>query len=297
MKRLASMFLAFALLLFAYSPTLALDESMDDDSYSVDLDDYIKYTISFNEASNATRSISTESNIDAAIKYVKSLNLKESGYDYIQSACLDELDYYKESNIILESYTVLVPSARAASYTYYGTYSGYDFYYQNVSVSDFRRNTRGSEKNTTNGSDWDNWIAGVFDLILSLMNVEWATPYSMFLTVLSLAPDADVEYGSYNEYVEQYSNVVTRVIYKLRSSRYDRCYQDQSGYLRVNQYFCPVGTDFSEDYYLIENTFAGNVQTNTLSKSEILSMANVYSNHNGEVIYKLLDHTINERMG
>lgn len=221
--------------------------------------------------------------------------MDDKGYSHILEVCIDELNFYKDEDVILEKYTVLVPSAN--SMQYFGTHSGYDFYCQYVSISNMRRETKGAEKNSSNADVWNGWITGVLDLVLTFISDNWVMPYSLIRSAIGLSvTSSDVHYGSYNEYVEQFSNTVTRVIYKQRGSNYIRCYQDQSSYLRVNHYFCPVGTVFPSDYYNIGQTFAGTVNANQLTTSQILNMANVYSNHGGEAIFRVTDHHITERM-
>ena len=91
----------------------------------LNLENYFQYTINFDEK---TRGVSSETgnNIEAAIEYVESLNLKDLGFSHIEEACLIELESYSENNVILESYTVLVPKTRETEY--FGTYLGNDFY-------------------------------------------------------------------------------------------------------------------------------------------------------------------------
>ena len=98
-------------------------------------------------------------------------------------------------------------------------------------------------------------------------------------------------------YVEQFTNTVTRTIFKKRGNTYDSCYQDQTSSLRVKLYFCPVGTAFDSDYIEIRNVFEGEVTANTLTKDEILRVANTYSNHGGEVIYRVSYHRVTEDWG
>ena len=62
-------------------------------------------------------------------------------------------------------------------------------------------------------------------------------------------------------------------------------------------YFCPVGTAFDSDYIEIRNVFEGEVTANTLTKDEILRVANTYSNHVGEVIYRVSYHRVTEDWG
>lgn len=256
------------------------------------IDNYEQYTITLSDAALHTRS--TESTTtDAAISYVKSLNLNDMGYSYIEEACLEELDSYKDDDVVLESYTVLVPKARAKSY--YGKYLNSNYYYEYTSVANMRRETKGEKKDASNASKWNNWILGAMDLGMNFFTAEWSIPYSIIRAVTGVSGTAAVHYGSYNQYVEQFTNTVTRTIFKEKSSgSLDPCYQDQTSSLRVKLYFCPVGTAFSSDYIEIKTVFNGSVKANNLTKAAILRTANTYSNHGGEIIYRVSSHRTTE---
>ena len=146
MKKVLSILLV-VIMLFSMSIT-AFASTASDDSFCIE--DYDQYSIDFSETNPKTRSV-TGNTIDDAISYVESLNLNDMGYSYIEEACLNELAGYKEDGVTLESYTVLVPKARAKRF--YGTYLNYDYYYDYTSVSDMRRETNGTKKNASN--EWE----------------------------------------------------------------------------------------------------------------------------------------------
>ena len=288
MKKALCILLSLIMLLSA--STTAFASEMIDKSFCVD--DYNQYTIKLFDETLHTRS-TTENTIDTAISYVKSLNLKDMGYSYIEEACLEELDSYKDDDVVLESYTVLVPKARAKSY--YGTYLNSDYYYEYTSVSDMQRETNGAEKGASNESKWNNWILGAMDLGMCFATKKWSIPYTIIRTVTGVSGTSAVHYGSYNQYVEQFTNTVTRTIFKEKSTgKFDPCYQDQTSSLRVKLYFCPVGTAFSSDYIEISDVYNGSVKANDLTKDEILHTANAYSNHGGEIIYRVSYHRVTE---
>lgn len=275
------------IVLFSSGQEVALADSnlVDDNKINISTDDYLMYTIDF-ESSEQGINQTPDEILNEAIDFVKSLKLSSLGYGHIEEACIAELKSYIEDNVILEKYTVLVPK-RNTMY-YYGTYSGYDFYYENTSVSNMRRETNGEAKNSSNAAKWNNWILGAMDLGMCFSSWQWGIPYSIIRNVTGVSGTAAVHNGSYNQHVEQFTNTVTRTIFKERSStNYDPSYQDQTSSLRVNLYFCPVGTAFSSDYIYIGNTFTGTVKANNLSKNQIMQQANVYSNHGGEIIYRV----------
>ena len=230
--------------------------------------------------------------VDEAIQYVKSLKLLENGFGHIEEACLSELEQYKSDGIELEDYTVLVPRTKAKSY--FGTYLGNEFYYENTSVANLRRETNGVAKSSSNASKWNNWILGVTDLAMNFANIKWSIPYSMVRSITGVSGTSAVYNGSRNQHVEQFTNTKTRSIYKKRGSSYKLCYQDQSSSLRVNLYFCPVGTAFSSDYIFIGTTYNGTVQANNASKDTILQQANTYANHGSKVVYTVSSKRVQE---
>ena len=105
--------------------TSAFADEIEDNSFWIE--DYISYTIDFSSINTDMRSVN-DNTVDEALSYVKSLNLSDIGYSYIEEACLNELQGYKEDDVILESYTVLVPKVRTKHL--YGTYLGSNYYYE-----------------------------------------------------------------------------------------------------------------------------------------------------------------------
>ncbi len=288
MKKVLCVLLS-VIMLFSISITAFASETTDKEFC---IDNYDQYTINLSNAAPHTRS-TLSSTTDTAISYVKSLNLNDMGYSYIEEACLEELDSYKDDNVVLESYTVLVPKARAKSY--YGKYSNSNFYYEYTSVANMRRETNGEKKGASNASKWNNWILGAMDLGMNFFVEKWSIPYSIIRSVTGVSSASAVHYGSYNQYVEQFTNTVTRTIFKEKSSGIlDPCYQDQTSSLRVKLYFCPVGTAFDSDYIEIKTVYNGSVKANNLTKAQILRTANTYSNHGGEIIYKVSYHRVAE---
>lgn len=217
------------------------------------------------------------------------------GYSYIEEACLNELESYRDDDIILENYTVLVPKARAK--TYYGTYNNTKFYYDHTSVADFRRDTIGTKKSSSNASSWNNWVLGIVDLGVTFLNdaYGWTVPYSVIRAISGISSSSQIHTGAYNEYVEQFGNVKTRTIYRLNGSQYKVAYQDQSSALRTSQFFCPVGSNEPEAFVKLGTKFSANIKSNKLSKDQILKLAYTYSSHNSKVVYKVTDGRIKEK--
>ena len=291
MKRVIS---AILLLAMTFSLNISVSAATSNSDNDFCIDDYEQYKIEFTDDQvNILADTDTKNNsIDEAIEYVKSLNLDSLGYSYIEEACLNELAAYKENEVELDSYTVLVPKARAKKY--FGTYSNKDFYYDYTSVANMRRNTKGVEKGPSNEVQWDHWILGAMDLAMCFAKAKWSVPYSLIRTITGVSATSEVYYGSYNQYVEQFTNTKTRTIYRENGSQYKACYQDQTSSLRVKLYFCPVGDAFDSDYIEIDTIFNGMVSANDMTKNEILKSANTYANHNGMAVFQVSYHHVTE---
>lgn len=290
MKKFVSILLIAILTLTVSSSTVLASDISTYTQREVNLNEYNQYKIEFDQKNSMNR---IENNtVDDAIQYVKSLKLSENGFGHIEEACLSELEQYKSDGIELEDYTVLVPRAKAKSY--FGTYLGNEFYYENTSIANMRRETDGVAKSSSNVSKWNNWILGVTDLAMNFANITWSIPYSMVRSITGVSGTSAVYNGSHNQDVEQFTNTETRSIYKKQGSNYELCYQDQSSSLRVNLYFCPVGTSFSSDYIFIGTTYNGTVQANNASKDTILQQANTYANHGSKVVYTVSSKRVQE---
>lgn len=303
MKKLTSLILAIVMLFAVTIPVFATSNStsftsVQEEEYTYCADNYTKYTIDLTQIRGGELSYASDANtVDTTIDFVKSLDLKSMGYSHIEEACMNELNFYKENDMVLEKYTVLVPKTREMYF--YATYLGYDYYYEYTSESQIRRETEGAEKGASNETLWNNWIMGLIDLIVSFaLEDVWSVAYSAVTSVTNVFGASDVHYGSFNEYVEQFTNVTTRTIYKQRSANVlDPCYQDQRCFLRVNMYFCPIGTAFDSDYIFIRTLRDGFFVANDASQEEILQAANVHSNHDSMVIHSVGSYRVREDWG
>ena len=288
--------LSFSLAVPALANTKTMPERAKTDFC---IDDYNQYTINFteNNVKKNNEDVNEEpqcDNIDAAIEYVQSLNLDEIGYSHIEEACLIELDSYKDDDIVLENYTVLVPKARAKNY--YGTYLGSKFYYEYTSVSDMMRKTKGTEKNAYNKSKWDSWVKGGLDLAVTFINERygWTLLYSVIAALSGLHQPGDIDYGSYNLYTERYNDLRTRTIYKLNGSTYRACFQDQTGRVRVDQTFCPIDVD-DPVHIELGTMFNKTVTSTDMTQNEILKVANTYANHGGKIVHLITTERLKEK--
>lgn len=291
LKKCVAMVLALNMCFFSATTISATTTTASDELV---LANYQQYTISFTE--KARTSDVSEDTISAAIEYVKSLNLSDLGYAHVEEACLLELESYRENDIILENYTVLVPKAK--SRTYYGTYLGTDYYCDYTSVADMRREVEGSAKTAATEQLWNDWMSLNINLVLCFIDWRVTVPYTIISAVTGLESTSDVYYNSYNLYIEQFDNVQTRSIYK--DGKTQPGYQDQSGDYRCTLYHCPVGiydNDGTEtaDFIKIKEVFNGyKGSREDLTQEEILSMCNVFSNRKATAVFSLSTSKIRE---
>lgn len=139
MKRIVAIMIAIILAVlpaadvFADSTEKALLNTEDS------FENYDKYTLIIGNSDNtkdlANRfgdsiEVTVVSSIEEGIVYVQKMDLQRADSDFLKQSWLDELTFYKENNVDLLDYTMLVPKS-TRSETVYGTYNGHTFYYEN----------------------------------------------------------------------------------------------------------------------------------------------------------------------
>lgn len=302
MKKFVSIILAIVMLFSVTIPAYATSNSTSfvsasEEEHTYCADNYTQYTIDFTQTRSGEFSYASDANtVDTAIAFVESLELKDMGYAHIEEACLNELNTYKENDIVLEEYTVLVPKTREMYF--YGTYLGYDYYYEYTSVSKFDHLTEGATKGAKE-EQWNDWVLGLMTLILGFaVPTEWSVPYSVVSSVTGLYDVSSIHYGDYNVYTEDYTDVYTRTIYKQRSANIlDPCYQDQSCWLVVEMYYRTIHSGIGNRFIPVNTLYRGYYRANHLTQEQILHAANVHSNHDSMVIYSVSSNRVRENWG
>ncbi len=252
MKKVFVLF--FSALLAVVLPLSTLAENgikMDGTVIHDDLSQYIHYTIDL----TAMKASSAKTTVDAAVDYVKSLQLTNKGYAYIEEACLDELEQYRQQGATVYSYTVLVPKA-AKSDVYYGTYNNIPFYVDYSSIANVKIEKDGPYPSSTALA---HWVQGLFSVGMAFAHFTYGIPYALVSAALGNPSNVTYSYGSHNSYVFQ-AAPRTRLFYTYRGSSTTRTvvFQDQRGEVDIRGYFEPVSTDVDNDYVQI---FSKNDQT------------------------------------
>ena len=221
-------------------PELSTD-SMSRNSSSVDYDE-------------AQKTIALEHNArvaEQAKEFVRSLNLSEKNFGYIEEFCLAELDYYSTmEDAQLISYTVHTPkqnsgvnrsSPSESDLMYFGTYQARDFYFFYPSEAETTTNV----KRQSTKSVLQNWAKALLGVLLSYNGggsetVSVTTLWSDIMSISSLPQNYVVKD---NAYAESYCDVVvhTRGIYtQFGNGDYEMLTSQQFGEVYPFVNFYPV---------------------------------------------------------
>lgn len=108
-------------------------QTIEDKNAMKELEEYEKICVFSIEEVNedistyARVSESRRDNVEQAIQGVLDLELGSMGYQYVEDACLAELEEISsDTDVVLEAYNVLLPKNRASTPSYYGTYYSRD---------------------------------------------------------------------------------------------------------------------------------------------------------------------------
>lgn len=173
------------------------------------MNDYVQHTINFNVSSNLNfdtylnsngyklsantnidRWMQHTNNVEAAKKYVEALEVSANEYYDLKNRCLEKLDSflsedYKNSNLVLTSYTVLESKVSPNGLSLFGTVNGRKHYQAFVSCAAFKIERRELPKNKLEA-----WANEALNLVLN-----WAsTPVSITFSILPFVESLDLPY-------------------------------------------------------------------------------------------------------
>ncbi len=164
MKKYLSFILAISLV-FSCISFSSYAIAYDNGEFNLDDYDVIPVYSSVALSNDTTEELESTSSAYAVTREaIDALSLKESGYAYIEEACLQELSSWEEQGYELESYAVLIPKATAQP-TYYGTYSNVDFYTATTSLGKY--NIR--KEHVTNKDRIQAFIDGAINFTFTLI--------------------------------------------------------------------------------------------------------------------------------
>ena len=164
-------------------------------------------------------------NIEQAKAGVRALKLGKLGFDYLEEACLAELDEMEASgNIILHEYAVLVPKTRAEHLEYCGTYQGVNFYTTITSTTDFE--LKKLELTTEETEAVANFLMNI------ILSYNSATAINVTWSVLSASLPKGYEY-KFDDYIIAggYVTSTNRAIYAEDGTNYKLCLNRNYGYI------------------------------------------------------------------
>lgn len=180
-----------------------------------------------------------EEAVQQAKELLDSLNLSESGYRFIEEACLQELNYYMEQDDMqLRSYTIFVPKENYevavpastpsdSELSYFGTYNAKNFYFYYPSMAEVDSKI----VKQTSKSDIQNWVSGIVDFFTIFGSVQVQFAWKFFQNRMNVSDNYEVHNGAF---LESYCilHMHTRCIYAKGGNN--------SNILLSSQQFCEV---------------------------------------------------------
>mgnify|MGYP003623639609 CR=1 FL=1 len=196
---------------------------------------------------------------------MKSLNLQDAGYGFIEEFCLEELEYYESlDGVKLLSYTVNVPKSEAVSVNdpkvstqgvalsklnYFGTYGGRTFYFYYPSTANL--DTKNYQQKTQ--SILQQWVNNSINLYMVFADIRVAAAWTSIQTLMGAPKNYTVRSGAWTDYYFN-TNVHTRGIYTLYGSNsYEMVTSQQYAQLYPYIVFHPVDSPkylgaYTKDY-------------------------------------------------
>ncbi len=190
---------------------------------------------------------------------------------------MNELQEYKEANIELDYYAVLVPKDTASTGTLYGTYNGVEFRYLYASVADFNLTKIGK---SLNQEDLSKWVAGTFAFVISFVCQE----VGIWYTALSAASGGNVIYstGSAFHYIFQLYDVRTRAIFTYDTGTKKTAIVDQRALSNLTAVFVPLGNN----QVTVEDVWKTRTATTAHFNNKNRNLQRAYQNH----VHKSCEH-------
>ncbi|MEE0256999.1 hypothetical protein [Evtepia sp.] len=196
-------------------------------------------------------------NTKAAKDYVTGLNLSESGWECIETACLEQIDALAaETDGVLTSYTVYVPesdnsmipaSAPARAKTAiakFGTYSGVQFY-SNI----YSEYTKEYQKNTYNNrTKIKQWGSGAIDLVLCFAQPIVTVPITFIKTMIGAPSSYTIRDGAYFDYYFNLSAKCRGIYTKNSNGTYRMLTSSETGKVSPAIVFHPVDGNYGTVY-------------------------------------------------
>lgn len=288
MKKILSLLLVLTMVFSLSSTSFAAAGDSVPASGEEEIDNfYEKYTIDFSSnietyTAEYSPENANEQNIEKAKDYVMSLNLSTSGLQAIEDACLSHLNVLEdELNKVsgtLCSYSVLVPRNRALSYTYYGSYSGKDFYY-----AYYDEYTYSLEKSNDYNTDMmKHWISGVVNAVLLLPHIPTLATISWnVFSAMGIPQKYEINNSAYTK---RYAivDISSRGIYWTQgssTSTYKLVYEDEKGLVTPSFLFYPVDSSLPKSVYEARCKEVAIRSDNFNDKEYILDSANYAAVH------------------
>lgn len=296
-KRFLSSILLLALVLTMSAPAFAANNTAFDNTIDPEISSkYNCYTIDLNTEPASFTVDTPNSSIDRAISFVKSLDLEEKGFGYVEEACLRELEGYKEANITLEQYTVLTPKS---DLMVFGTLNGATYYYTDTSISVGGK--KWYQKLTDTKISDSAWLNQLGSLLFTLANHTALIPISAGLSMAGITEPAHISKDDEFRMAVSFTDVYQRAI-----GRYDNLgnfrtlYYDQRGKATYDIDFCPgnikdYGNEVDLEFYEQHLPVSVRSYDYDLGREHIMEVCQTLFNrpNSGYVKYSLMDIACN----
>lgn len=196
-------------------------------------------------------------NTKAAKDYVTGLNLSESGWECIETACLEQIDALAaETDGVLTSYTVYVPesdnsmipaSAPARAKTAiakFGTYSGVQFY-SNI-YSEYTKEYE--ETPYTNRTKIKQWTSGALDLVLCFAAPVVTVPITIVRNAINMPSSYKIRDAAYFDYYFNLTSTCRGIYTKNANGTYRMLTSSETGKVAPGIVFHPVDGAYETTY-------------------------------------------------
>lgn len=163
--------------------------------------------VSIDAAEKAVNKAHNEEAVRQAEELLFSLDLSESGYGFIEEACLQELNYYKEQDEVqLLSYTIFAPNENYETAVlastpsdsdlfYFGTYNSKDFYFYYPSMAEVQSKI----VKQTSTSSIQKWVSGIVNFFAQFGSIEVQFAWQLFQNQLNVAGKYEVHDSAFLE--------------------------------------------------------------------------------------------------
>ncbi|MGO1470476.1 MAG: hypothetical protein ACTHW2_10685 [Tissierella sp.] len=166
-------------------------------------------------------------NIEIAKRGVIELDLKSKNLEFIEEACLTELEQLEnDTDVVLNEYTVLVPKQKAATPTYFTKYKGRTYY----SLVTSRSNQTVQKLKVSNKTKINSWLKNIASIGM-MFDSSWVSTISGTVMSASLPSNYRVHNSDWADAYIQV-NPKNRAIYAKKNGKFINLVNKEFGPVR-----------------------------------------------------------------